>query len=50
MKQDPFQSDLRDCASREPKSELENSAFAMFSKSKRAGNVLSAIESQGFRK
>jgi hypothetical protein len=50
MKQDPFQPDLRDCASREPKSELGNSAFAMFSKSKRAGNVLSEIGSQGFRK
>ncbi len=50
MRHDPFRSDLRVCASGEPRSELEDSAFAMFSKSKRAGNVLSAIESKGFGK
>ena len=50
MKQDPFQSDLRVCASGEPKPELKDFASQMFSKSTKTGNVLSAIESQGFRK
>jgi hypothetical protein len=45
----PIQSDLRDCASGEPKSEQNEPGSWMFSKSMETGNVLSEIESQGFR-
>jgi hypothetical protein len=44
-----FRSDLRVCASSEPKSGLKDPASRMFRKSTKTGNVLSAIESQGFR-
>jgi hypothetical protein len=46
----PIQSDLRVCASREPKPEQNGPGPWMFSKSTKTGNVLSEIESQGFRK
>jgi hypothetical protein len=50
MKHEPFRSDLRVCASEEPKPELTDLASAMFRRSTKTGNVLSAIKSQGFRK
>jgi hypothetical protein len=53
MKHNPDQSDLRVCASREPKPErreLVPDQYRMLSKSKKTGNVLSTTESQGFRK
>jgi hypothetical protein len=46
----PIQSDLRVCASEEPKSEQNGPGPRMFSKSTKTGNVLSEIESQGLRK
>jgi len=52
MKHNPDQSDPRVCASREPKPEqreLVPDQYRMLSKSKKTGNVLSTIESQGFR-
>jgi hypothetical protein len=45
----PIHSDLRVCASREPKSEQNEPGSWMFSRSMKTGNVLSEIESQGFR-
>jgi hypothetical protein len=45
----PVQSDLRVCASGELKSEQNGPGPRMFSKSMETGNVLSKIESQGFR-
>jgi hypothetical protein len=45
----PIQSDLRVCASGEPKSEQNGPGPRMFSRSMETGNVLSKIESQGFR-
>jgi hypothetical protein len=45
----PIQSDLRVCASGEPKSEQNGPGPRMFRKSMETGNVLSEIESQGFR-
>jgi hypothetical protein len=49
MKHEPIQSDLRVCASGEPESEPNGPGPWMFSKSMETGNVLSEIESQGFR-
>jgi hypothetical protein len=43
-------SDIRVCASDEPKSGLKDPASIMPGKSTNTGNVLSEIESQGFRK
>jgi hypothetical protein len=45
----PTHSDLRVCASGEPKSEQNGPGPQMFRKSMETGNVLSEIESQGFR-
>jgi len=49
LKHDPVHSDLRDCISGEPESELRNHKSPMFRRSPKTGNVLSAIESQGLR-
>jgi len=53
MKHNPDRSDLRVCASEEPKPEpreLVPDQSRMFSKSMKTGNVLSTTRSQGFRK
>jgi hypothetical protein len=49
LKPDQLHSDLRVCASGEPKSGLKDPAFRMSGRSTKTGNVLSEIESQGFR-
>jgi hypothetical protein len=53
MKHNPAHSDLRVCASREPKAERRDMVpdqYRVFSRSTKTGNVLSTTESQGLRK